>query len=43
MANLYRYIEATEVGDDTDAEYLDAAVASHDNLWYCTHTYSVTA
>lgn len=43
MAHLYRNVEATEVGDDTDAEHLDAAMASHDNLRNGTHTYSVTA
>ena len=42
MAYLNRYVEATEVGDDADAEYLDAAMASHDNLWHSAHTYSVT-
>ena len=43
MAHLYRNVEATEVGDDTDAEHLNAAMASHDNLRNGTHTYSVTA
>ena len=41
MAYLYRNVEAAEVGDDADAEYLDAAMASHDNLWHSAHTYSV--
>ena len=41
MAYLNWYVEATEVGDDADAEYLDAAMASHDNLWHSAHTYSV--
>ena len=41
MAYLNRYVEATEVGDDADTEYLDAAMASHDNLWHSAHTYSV--
>ncbi len=43
MAYLYRNVEATEVGDDADAEYLDAAVAGHDYLRNGAHTYSVTA
>ena len=41
MAYLNWYVEATEVGDDADAEYLDAAVAGHDNLWHSAHTYGV--
>ena len=42
MAYLYRNVEAAEVGDDADAEYLDAAMAGHDDLRNGAHTYSVT-
>ena len=42
MAYFYRNVEAAEVGDDADAEYLDAAMAGHDHLRNGAHTYSVT-
>ena len=42
MAYLYRNVEAAEVGDDADAEYLDAAMACHDYLRNGAHAYSVT-
>ena len=42
MAYLYRNVEAAEVGDDADAEYLDAAMACHDHLRNGAHTYGVT-
>ena len=41
MADLNGNVEATEVGDDADAEGLDAAVVGNDHLRNRTHTYGV--
>ena len=43
VADFYRYVEASQVGDDADAENLDATMASHDDLGYGTHAYSVAS
>ena len=42
MTDLYWYIETSKVGDDTDSENLDSAMAGNNHLWYGTHTYGVT-
>ena len=42
MAYLYRNVEAAEVGNDADAEYLDAAMAGHDYLRNGAHAYGIT-
>ena len=41
MANLYRIVEAAKVGNDADAEGLDAAVVGYNHLRNGRHTYGV--
>ena len=42
VAHLHGNVEAPQVGDDADAEYLDAAMACHDNFRHGTHTHGVS-
>ena len=43
MRYLNGVVEATQVSDNRDTKGADAAVVSHDNLRYGTHTYGVAA
>ena len=43
MAHLHRIVEATQVGDDRDAEGAYAAVVGHDDLRDGRHAYGVAA
>ena len=43
MADLDRYVETSEVGDDADAESTYATVVGHDDLRYGAHAYGVAS
>ena len=43
MADLYRIVEAAEVGDDRDAKGADATMVGYDDLRHGRHTHGIAA